>query len=165
MDLFDMDEEEPCSLFPLTANIGNSFVDTSKLISYMSRDESNIGMGNFKSKKPQNLNPLFAMKSSSLNTHRVLANPIGTLSSSVPTPASIARMRWHSAALKVKKLADPWTEFNIDAYPAEHCIRHRYNAIKKIWVQDECIVKIEPKQFACGAMRACFRMYKQKRNF
>jgi hypothetical protein len=117
-------------------------------------------MRNFKSKKAENLNPLFALKSSSGNpASRVLLNPIGgPLSSTVPTTASIARMRWRSAALRVKQLGDPWTEFQIDAYPAEHCIRHRYNAIKKEWVQDECVVKIEPKQFACGAMRGCFRM-------
>jgi hypothetical protein len=164
-DLFEMDEDEPCSLSALTENITNSFVDTSKLLSYMAQDQSNIGMNNFKSKKPVNWNPLFnntgaAKWTPAGNTTRVLLNPIGALSSSAPTTTvNKARERWRTAAKQVRLLKDPWAaEFPIDSYPTEQCIRHRYNAIKKIWVQDECVVKIDPKQFACGAMRGCFRL-------
>ena len=67
-------------------------------------------------------------------------------------------MRWKNAALKIKLLKDPWSEFKIENYPVENVIRHRYNPIKKKWNKDECLVKMENKQFANGAMRSCFRL-------
>ncbi|CAF0909096.1 unnamed protein product [Brachionus calyciflorus] len=126
MDLFEEDE-----IFPLTENLSSSFVDTSKLLTYVAQSHP-IGMSNFRTKKQI----------------RVENTP------------NLAKYRWQMAAHKLKKLKDPWAEFHIDDYPCETVIRHRYNAIKKDWIKDECKVKIENKQFANGAMRACFRLKK-----
>lgn len=53
-------------------------------------------------------------------------------------------LSWQSALKKAKNLPDPWEEFHIDdSYPTEIAIRHRYNALKKNWVQDEVRVKME----------------------
>lgn len=53
-------------------------------------------------------------------------------------------LSWQSALKKAKSLPDPWEEFHIDdSYPTEIAIRHRYNALKKNWVQDEVRVKME----------------------
>lgn len=78
------------------------------------------------------------------------------------TTALLARMRWQWAAKRVKFIADPWASFRIDNYETEACVRHQYNPIKKSWYQEECFVKMEPKKFEQGAMRACFRMLAQK---
>jgi hypothetical protein len=71
---------------------------------------------------------------------------------------NLAKLRWLNAASKIKLIKDPWSDFNINNYPAEKVVRHRYNPIKKQWHKDECLVRIETKQFAKGAMRACFRL-------
>ncbi|CAF0833538.1 unnamed protein product [Brachionus calyciflorus] len=123
-----LDEEE---LLPLTENLSNSLVDTSKLINYVSEIYP-IGMENFRMKKQAR----------------------------VDSGINLARQRWKLAVQKLKKLKDPWEKFHIDNYETEIVIRHRYNAVKKEWVKDGCRVKIEKKQFANGAMRACFRVKK-----
>jgi elongation factor 2 kinase len=64
------------------------------------------------------------------------------------------------AARKVRSINDPWAEFKIDKIKTENAIRHRYNSIRKKWVQDSCKVKIENEKFASGAMRDCFRLKK-----
>lgn len=127
-----MDLFEEDEIFPLTENLSSSLVDTSKLLSYVTLLHP-IGMSNFRNKKKQ---------------------------IRVESPFNLAKYRWQMAAQKLKKLIDPWAEFHIDNYPCETVIRHRYNAIKKEWMKDECKVKIERKQFANGAMRACFRLKK-----
>ena len=132
-------EEE---IFSLTENLSNSYVDASKLLSYFPVDSASIGMENFRQKKQQHSPP-----------NKLQMPP--HLQKSVLSPA---RLRWRSAAYKVKLMNDPWAEFKIDSYCTETAVRHRYNAIKKEWIQDECTVKIEDKQFANGAMRACFRL-------
>ena len=135
MDVFEEDE-----IFSLTENLSNSYVDPSNLVTYVSSQVHPIGMENFRQKKKQ------VQKSQS-----------------VPVPKNsvrLARHRWHMAAAKLKRLKDPWTEFDLNKYPTEIVIRHRYNAIKKEWIKDECKVKIEDKKFANGAMRACFRLKK-----
>jgi len=144
LDFNDNDEED---MFPLTANLGTSCVDPSKLVSYMYQDDSNIGMKNFKSRR---------------NQQQATATPAKQpQSQSCPTGGvSMARLRWRMAAQKARSLGDPWSDFKLNSCPQETCIRHRYNAIKKIWTKDECTVKIEPKKFEEGAMRACFRMKK-----
>lgn len=146
--MLDFSDNED-DMFSLTANLGSSCVDTSKLVSYMSQDDSNIGMKNFKSRKLQQ-----QQSHPPTNT----AHPYQQQAASCPGGVSLARMRWFKAAHGVKSLRDPWAEFHIDTLPAETCIRHRYNAIKKQWTKDECTVKMEPKRFQQGAMRACFRM-------
>jgi elongation factor 2 kinase len=164
-----MDNDEPWSLFPLHENLTNSYVEQSKLLSYMSReDESKIGMHNFRSQKP---NPLFLRQQSQpihLASHkqqnqRVLTNPISFSNPLINASCQMnqARQRWKLAAQKVKKMIDPWaSELKLDSLPAENAVRHRYNAIEKKWIEDQCVVKIDTKQFACGAMRACFRLKK-----
>lgn len=72
--------------------------------------------------------------------------------------AQLARMRWQWAARNVKHMVDPWAVFNIDSFETEKCVRHVYNPMKKEWTKDECVVKMEPKKFEQGAMRACFRL-------
>lgn len=139
MDLFD---NEDTYMFPLTENLSNSYVDTSKLISYLSNEDSNrfpIGMDNFRAKK-------------------ALLTKAQSLPNQSTSPGCEARRRWRDAAFRIRTIKDPWAEFELDMYPAETAIRHRYNAIKKVWIKDECTVKIETKKFANGAMRACFRM-------
>ena len=59
---------------------------------------------------------------------------------------------------KLKKLKDPWAQFKLEEYEQETVIRHRYNPVKKEWIKDENVVKMQPKQFANGAMRSCFRL-------
>lgn len=143
------DADEPWSIFALTENLTNSYVDPSKLLNYMTIEDENVGMANFRSKKPngltlgasRNVNPLYLIRQKE-----------------ELSPSEIARARWKSAGRKVRYLQDPWAEFSIDSLPTEHCIRHRYNAIKKEWIKDECVVKIESKQFSCGAMRGCYRL-------
>lgn len=74
------------------------------------------------------------------------------------TPSELARMRWKWATHSVKHLVDPWAVFHIDSFEAEKCMRHSYSPIKKEWTKEECIVKMQPKKFEQGAMRACFRL-------
>lgn len=53
-------------------------------------------------------------------------------------------LSWQNALKKAKNLPDPWEKFHIDdSCPTEVAIRHRYNALKKNWVQDEVRVKME----------------------
>lgn len=133
-------------IFSLTDGLSNSFVDPDNLIESMDSHDKKfpVGMDNFRAKKQ---NPLFQ-------------NPAFKQGSASLTPQSLARLRWKTAAMRVKMIKDPWADFKVNEYPAEEVIRHRYNAIKKKWIQDECVVKIETNQFAQGAMRACFRLKK-----
>ena len=128
-------------IFSLTENLSNSFVDASKLIAYFP-SETTVGMDNFRQKKRQSTPPKQPIVPPHLQKNSM----------------SPARIRWRKAALQVRQINDPWNEFKIDSCETEVCVRHRYNAIKKEWIKDECTVKIEPKQFANGAMRACFRL-------
>ncbi|ESO01491.1 hypothetical protein HELRODRAFT_149307, partial [Helobdella robusta] len=65
---------------------------------------------------------------------------------------------WHMAVEKLHKLKDPWKKFKLYNYPAEHAIRHRYNAKKREWVKDDVIIKMENEPFNSGAMRTCYRL-------
>lgn len=56
---------------------------------------------------------------------------------------SASKTNWLKALKKIKKMEDPWAKFHIDDLPVEKCIRHRYNALKQKWVQDEVQVKVE----------------------
>lgn len=132
MDFFEEDSDE---IFSLTENLSNSYVDPCNLVTYACAQRHPIGMDNFRQKKKDK-------------------------SKMMTIGASMARQRWHMAAAKLKRLKDPWTGFDLDKCATERVIRHRYNAIKKEWMSDECRVKMEEKQFANGAMRACFRLKK-----
>ena len=74
------------------------------------------------------------------------------------SPSPTLREAMASAAAKLKLIKDPWDKFEIDKYPVENVVRHRYNPLKKSWKSDDCVVRMESKQFANGAMRSCFRM-------
>ena len=67
---------------------------------------------------------------------------------------------WRHAILKARSQSDPWEKFHLEDYPTEKALRHRYNALKKSWVVDEVVVKMETKSFARGSMRECFRIKK-----
>lgn len=55
-------------------------------------------------------------------------------------------------------MGDPWEKFHLDEYRTESAKRHRFHALKKRWVVDEVLVKMEKQPFGRGAMRECFRM-------
>ena len=114
-----------------------------------------IGMDNFRS-TPASLRRATVSFPSMHTKWAIEATPQRFLSDSV---ASRVRVRWQQAAKKLKLLKDPWYEFHLDTYPIERVVRHRYNAYKKEWMKDECVVRMENQQFANGSMRACFRLY------
>lgn len=70
------------------------------------------------------------------------------------------KMMWMNAIHKAKKVKDPWANFHIESLETERCTRHRYNALKKTWVSDDVLVKMELKPFTNGAMRQCYRLKK-----
>lgn len=126
-------------------------VDPASLISSDKIDQSSIGMANFKSKKKAKTSPRNARKLSYFQ-HSSPENEADM------SPSQVARHRWKTAAIKIKLVKDPWYEFHIEKCSVEKVVRHRYDPIRKNWVKDECVVKMESKQFANGAMRACFRL-------
>ncbi|XP_059487389.1 eukaryotic elongation factor 2 kinase-like [Neocloeon triangulifer] len=67
---------------------------------------------------------------------------------------------WRRAIMKARCKGDPWEKFHLDEYPTEKARRYRYNALRKTWVIDDCLVKMELEPFNHGAMRECFRMKK-----
>jgi elongation factor 2 kinase len=71
--------------------------------------------------------------------------------------------RWRRAVRRIRTLTDPWEKFAIEMLPTERAKRHRYNALKKRWVVDEVLVKMEREPFNHGAMRACYRLKKMSR--
>lgn len=123
----------------IDGELSGSFVDHEKLI-FVSDSLYPIGMENFRSKAGH------SPKSPSEKLDKLEIQ-------------KRVRERWQNAAKKLKFMKDPWYEFHIQDYPIEKVVRHRYNPVKKEWRRDECVVRMEPKQFANGAMRACFRLY------
>lgn len=112
--MLDFDNDDEDHIFPLTHNLGSSCVDPSNLVSYMSQDDSNIGMKNFKSRRHYNSN---GVKSPTASFQHSASCPSGGLSK--------ARLMWRMAARRVRSLGDPWADFKIEALPVETCIRHR----------------------------------------
>lgn len=73
-------------------------------------------------------------------------NPLPVLQTSILPPVpNVNKLHWLSAIKKAKEMQDPWEVFHIENMKVERCTRHRYNAIKKTWVQDEVNVKIQDK--------------------
>lgn len=70
------------------------------------------------------------------------------------------RAMWKKAMRLLRKRADPWQTYHIEQYKTCPVSRHRYNALKKAWVHDNCYVKMELAPFNHGAMRECFRLKK-----
>lgn len=75
----------------------------------------------------------------------------------VRTPA---HQRWIRALRLLKERGDPWEKFHLEEMKSEKGRRHRYSPISQTWVVDDCVVKMDRKPFANGAMRECFRMKK-----
>jgi hypothetical protein len=138
----DLDGEEDWQIFSITEDLNVANVDANKLILSSTDNEPAlpIGMSNFRSKVPVKHIRINEQVRNIENKKRI-------------------RMKWKIAALKLRNSkCDLFSDFNIDIYPAENVIRHRYNAIRKVWLKDECVIKIERNQFANGAMRACYRL-------
>lgn len=74
--------------------------------------------------------------------------------------SSSPKLNWMHAMKKIKHLKDPWEKYRITEMPSEIATRHRYHALKKIWVVDKVEVKQEKEAFDHGAMRACYRVKK-----
>ncbi|VDK33917.1 unnamed protein product [Taenia asiatica] len=55
---------------------------------------------------------------------------------------------------------DLWSDFDLKSTPTIAAVRHRYSALKKKWIKDSILVKLEEKAFNRGAMRECFRLKK-----
>jgi len=70
------------------------------------------------------------------------------------------KSRWSKAINLIKDRGDPWEKFHLDKMKSEKGKRHRFNPLTQVWVVDECILKMDTKPFAHGAMRECFRMKK-----
>jgi len=71
-----------------------------------------------------------------------------------------AHQRWIRALRLLKERGDPWEKFHLEEMKSEKGRRHRYSPISQTWVVDDCVVKMDNKPFANGAMRECFRMKK-----
>lgn len=147
MACVEIADEALWPIFSLTDDLTNSYVDPNNLIAANETHSFPIGMSNFRSK---NSSSAIAIRRQSV---------MKTNYNNIDNTRNRIVSRWKIAVLKAKMLHDPWIEFHIENYSAERVIRHRYNAIKKKWMQDECIVKMENQQFANGAMRACYRLY------
>lgn len=57
--------------------------------------------------------------------------------------SSSPKLNWMHAMKKIKHLKDPWEKYRITEMPSEIATRHRYHALKKIWVVDKVEVKQE----------------------
>ncbi|TRY68486.1 hypothetical protein TCAL_01380 [Tigriopus californicus] len=71
-----------------------------------------------------------------------------------------AKKNWKNALKLIQERGDPWKKFNLDKLTTENAIRHRYNALTKVWKKENCLVKMDKKPFNHGAMRECFRLKK-----
>ncbi|KAM7534932.1 hypothetical protein Aperf_G00000097603 [Anoplocephala perfoliata] len=74
---------------------------------------------------------------------------------------------WRSALEKFRKNAarlDPWRDFDLESTPTIAAVRHCYSALKKKWIKENILVKVEEKPFNRGAMRECFRLKKAPDN-
>lgn len=149
------DHQDQCCLSPLHENLNDSHIDPDKLLSNEETNMFPIGMENFRSKfKSNKTSPIKYSNLTLLMQQESNKKP----KTDIEIKKAI-RERWQKAIMKVKLIKDPWYEFKIENYPVEHVVRHRYNPVRKEWKKDECVVKMETKQFAEGAMRACFRLY------
>lgn len=55
---------------------------------------------------------------------------------------------------------DPWEAHRLWERPTELCIRHDYDARRRLWSASETLCKMEAGPFGRGAMRECFRLKK-----
>lgn len=71
---------------------------------------------------------------------------LGSATSSVSSVEEILspRLKWQRALKLIRHLKDPWEEYFIYAQlPVERVKRHRYNALKKQWTEDEIYVQMQ----------------------
>ena len=61
---------------------------------------------------------------------------------------SKAKQNWLKALRKIRSLKDPWEEYFKTDLPVERVKRHRYNALKKQWTEDEIYVKMQTEVFS-----------------
>lgn len=57
--------------------------------------------------------------------------------------SSSPKVNWMHAIKKIKHLKDPWEKYRLMELSSEIATRHRYHALKKIWVTDKVEVKME----------------------
>lgn len=57
--------------------------------------------------------------------------------------SSSPKVNWMHAIKKIKHLKDPWEKHRLTELSSEIATRHRYHALKKIWVTDKVEVKME----------------------
>ncbi|KAG8225890.1 hypothetical protein J437_LFUL006821 [Ladona fulva] len=69
-------------------------------------------------------------------------------------------LAWKHAILKARAMGDPWEKFHLDEYPTEKARRYRYSALRRRWITDDVVVKMEYQPFSHGAMRECYRLKK-----
>ena len=148
-------EDDSFNLASITENLSSSPSDTNKLVQHEMPDSPSrpVGMNNFRKKYSLTTNKNIITKPIDINHNRLVITK-----DSIPIAQSPARQNWKLAFRKLKKLKDPWAQFKLEEYEQETVIRHRYNPVKKEWIKDENVVKMQPKQFANGAMRSCFRL-------
>lgn len=58
-------------------------------------------------------------------------------------PKGAAAKQWRAAALRARKLRDPWENLGFDKIEEETVTRHMYNPRNGRWKQDEIVVKIQ----------------------
>uniref|UniRef100_A0A8C5E4I6 Eukaryotic elongation factor 2 kinase n=1 Tax=Gouania willdenowi TaxID=441366 RepID=A0A8C5E4I6_GOUWI len=61
---------------------------------------------------------------------------------SLPRAHYIHRAAWIRAIEKAKAMPDPWAEFHMEDILTEPCVRYRYSAITRDWVQDQIHIKM-----------------------
>lgn len=70
----------------------------------------------------------------------------GSATSSVSSVEEILspRLKWQRALKLIRHLKDPWEEYFLSAQlPVERVKRHRYNALRKQWAEDEIYVQMQ----------------------
>lgn len=63
---------------------------------------------------------------------------------------------WKHALKKAMNMPDPWEVFHLDMCVQETATRHRYNALKKTWVQDKVRIKMESTVSDSTSLRSYF---------
>lgn len=142
MSSYESDEEfdGDISLFPIT-DCGS--LEDSEIESHCSEtesardasDERDSDDEEFKEEKPKTYLSLRQRRLS-----RALASFEG-----LKVNINRAQKNWLNAIRKARHMDDPWEQFHLDDYPVEKCFRHRYNALRKVWLTDEVRVKMEKK--------------------
>lgn len=141
----DSDGEEDILLFPLTdidANFNQSTSDGRESSGGSDADEEETA--------PK---PAMSLRERRIKRAYAVAQPQNL---KVAVSPSVHRYQWIKAIGKAKRAEDPWAEYHIEKYDCEVCTRHRYSSLKKTWVKDEVLVKMEPKvPVSCVPFKVC----------